>query len=418
MQPLNETDPRRGGSRWAPIHRLHGKNRAHRRQGRPPQGRARLAADFLMQIPQKRPRRSGFNNPFDNPFFDDAFRMMGPTQQVTVKSDAAELEVKPLPAEGQPKSFAGAVGEYTLCTSVKPSTVSAGDPITLTAKIEGRGNFDRVTAPQLADPPAGAPTRPPPNSRRMTISASAARRPSKWPSSPRPGKTASPAVEWSYFDPEKERYVHPHRRLRAASRSRARRPLRPRPPVRQPRQRPWPPPRRRRAGYPLYPRRFHAAGARPSRRSTKTGSSGTAQAVPLLALLGFLGLRVRSIRAADLQGAASGRNGGGKKKPPSRRCAGGTCRRANSTRPPPRPCGWRPPCRLGRGPPRRSTPRRCSPAASSIRPRRSASASYSTARPRRSTPGPFPAAPAPSSPETQADTLDLLKKYENAKVVS
>ena len=33
----------------------------------------------------------------------------------------------------------------------KPKSVQVGDPITVTANISGRGNFDRVTAPSLED---------------------------------------------------------------------------------------------------------------------------------------------------------------------------------------------------------------------------------------------------------------------------
>ena len=74
---------------------------------------------------------------------------------------ACRFEVKPLPADGQPRSFAGAVGNFTHdATSVKPTMVEAGDPVTITAKITGRGDFDRVTAPQMTDP-TGWKTYPP-----------------------------------------------------------------------------------------------------------------------------------------------------------------------------------------------------------------------------------------------------------------
>ena len=141
--------------------------------------------------------------------------MMGPTQQVAIKSDATELDVKPLPAADQPKSFAGAVGEYTLNTSVKPTTVSAGDPITLTAKIEGRGNFDRVTAPQLADP-RGWRAYPP--SAKFTadddIGVSGAKT-FEMALIPAAGQDRFPADGVELFRPGEGTLFHPHRPARA-----------------------------------------------------------------------------------------------------------------------------------------------------------------------------------------------------------
>jgi len=163
------------------------------------------------QIPQTRPRRrSGgpFDDPmFQNPFFDDAFRMMSPPQQIKIRGEPVDLAVKPLPLIGQPKSFAGAVGNFTLTTSVKPTMVEAGDPITITAKITGRGDFDRVTAPQITDP-EGWRTYPPSATFEgdddVGISGT-----KKFDTAviPQTKKSESPTLEWSYFDPIKEQYV-------------------------------------------------------------------------------------------------------------------------------------------------------------------------------------------------------------------
>jgi hypothetical protein len=162
------------------------------------------------QIPQRRRRPSGggFNDPFfQNPFFDDAFQMMSPPQQITIKGDPVALTALPLPVDGQPRSFAGAVGEFTMTTSVKPTMVEAGDPITVTAKIEGRGDFDRVTAPQITNPD-GWRTYPPSSKFEgdddVGISGT---KTFEMAAIPETKKTASPALEWSYFDPIKEQYV-------------------------------------------------------------------------------------------------------------------------------------------------------------------------------------------------------------------
>jgi len=163
------------------------------------------------QLPQVRPRRRAggpFDDPmFQNPFFDDAFRMMSPPQQIKIRGEPVELTVKPLPAEGQPRSFAGAVGNFSLTTSAAPATVKLGDPITITAKIAGSGDFDRVTAPQIVDA-SGWKTYPPSAkfegdddvgiSGAKTFQVAAI---------PEAKKTQSPTLEWSYFDPLQEKYV-------------------------------------------------------------------------------------------------------------------------------------------------------------------------------------------------------------------
>jgi len=77
--------------------------------------------------------------------------MMGRVEvrEVPVTMDVVPVEVLPLPAEGRPADFAGAVGEWSLTVDAKPLEVAVGDPITLTVKIAGTGNIDTVPAIQL-----------------------------------------------------------------------------------------------------------------------------------------------------------------------------------------------------------------------------------------------------------------------------
>jgi hypothetical protein len=169
-----------------------------------------ITVQAMLQLPQRRPRMHGgpFGDPFfQNQFFDDAFSMMSQPQQVVIRGDPVQLTARPLPSQGQPASFAGAVGAFTMSTSAKPPMVEAGDPITITAKIDGRGNFDRVTAPEITDPD-GWKTYPPSSQfqsdddvgisgeKTFQIAAIA-----------EANKTKSPSLEWSYFDPIQEKYV-------------------------------------------------------------------------------------------------------------------------------------------------------------------------------------------------------------------
>jgi len=71
-------------------------------------------------------------------------------REVPFTMDAVPLEVLPLPEEGRPSDFSGAVGQWDLEVTAKPTQVAVGDPITLTIKISGTGNLHRVSAPKLA----------------------------------------------------------------------------------------------------------------------------------------------------------------------------------------------------------------------------------------------------------------------------
>ncbi len=83
-----------------------------------------------------------------NSLFDDMF---GRTQvrEVPITIDAVPFTVLPLPEEGRPADFSGAVGQWNLEVTAKPAEVAVGDPITFTIKISGNGNIDTVPAPKL-----------------------------------------------------------------------------------------------------------------------------------------------------------------------------------------------------------------------------------------------------------------------------
>ncbi len=61
------------------------------------------------------------------------------------------LVVKPPPVEGQPESFAGAIGEgFSFALETDRSVVQTGDPMVLTFTITGSGELDPVGLPDLA----------------------------------------------------------------------------------------------------------------------------------------------------------------------------------------------------------------------------------------------------------------------------
>ncbi len=87
---------------------------------------------------------------FEDFFNTDPFLRGRPLfREVTLATPEGSVVVKPLPKEGRPDSFDGAVGKFTLTAFAKPQTPGPGDPVQLRVEIRGEGNFDSVTAPKL-----------------------------------------------------------------------------------------------------------------------------------------------------------------------------------------------------------------------------------------------------------------------------
>ena len=94
----------------------------------------------------ERRRRGG---PFDDPFFDGFFGRNVQTQPIEITTQPLDFEVRNMPTEGRPANYGGAVGHFTLEAQVKPNDGAVGDPVTLTARISGSGNFDAIALPML-----------------------------------------------------------------------------------------------------------------------------------------------------------------------------------------------------------------------------------------------------------------------------
>jgi len=115
--------------------------------------------------------------------------------------------VKPLPQAGKPTDFSGAVGNFQLATEGSPKQVKIGDPITMKMRVSGRGNFDRMTAPVLADA-AGWRTYPPSSTFKADDQLNySGTKTFEVAVVPEAKKTAMPVFHFSYFDPLSEKYV-------------------------------------------------------------------------------------------------------------------------------------------------------------------------------------------------------------------
>jgi len=81
-------------------------------------------------------------------FFDQV--LPGQGREVEVRADPVRLSVLPLPEAGRPPGFAGAVGSYQFDLTAKPTTLDAGDPITLRMEMAGTGNLAGLSPPPVA----------------------------------------------------------------------------------------------------------------------------------------------------------------------------------------------------------------------------------------------------------------------------
>jgi len=76
------------------------------------------------------------------------FGWTGGQRRLNVTSDAPEVKVVPVPTNGAPPNFNGAIGDFSLVQyEAGPASVGVGDPITLKIRIAGTGAFDTVTLP-------------------------------------------------------------------------------------------------------------------------------------------------------------------------------------------------------------------------------------------------------------------------------
>jgi hypothetical protein len=146
------------------------------------------------------------DDPFSDPFFSNPFAQIGERRDVEIKSDPVPLEVKPLPPHAPP-SFSGAIGNFAMTTDAKPRSVQAGDPITVTSAISGRGNFDRVNAPVVEDERGWHKYPPSSKFKQDDEVGISGTKTFETVLSPNENKQALPVLAFSYFDPAKEQYV-------------------------------------------------------------------------------------------------------------------------------------------------------------------------------------------------------------------
>lgn len=97
------------------------------------------------------PQRSGTLQIPSAEMFADVSVSFFRTQRQTLKSNSLTLKVKDLPP-GPPAAFTGAVGDYSLESSINTTETTTDEPITLTVTLKGTGNLSLVDVPKVELP--------------------------------------------------------------------------------------------------------------------------------------------------------------------------------------------------------------------------------------------------------------------------
>ncbi len=130
-------------------------------------------------------------------------------EPVEVRSNPVVINAKALPEEGKPKNFSGAVGQFKMNASVDKKEVTTNESVNFDVEIIGTGNFNTINLPEITTP------------KNLEKFAPKKRDAYKTYDTGMKGKVAEQTVlvpnfggeytispvEFSYFDPVKEKYV-------------------------------------------------------------------------------------------------------------------------------------------------------------------------------------------------------------------
>ncbi|MDT0647411.1 BatD family protein [Zunongwangia sp. F260] len=130
------------------------------------------------------------------------------TVQKTVAAGSRTIDVKPLPLEGKPADFSGAVGDFDFEVTASKRTLDASESLQATVEVTGNGNLKLFELPDLSVP-ASLEIYEPERSENVNttlngMQGSISKNYTIVPT--RKGKYPVPALDFSYFDLDSETY--------------------------------------------------------------------------------------------------------------------------------------------------------------------------------------------------------------------
>ncbi len=162
-----------------------------------------LVLDVPVQIRQQ---QKSSNSIFDN-FFNDPFFNNYRTVNYTAKSNTIRLRVIPLPSKNEPKSFNGAVGDYTMNSSISKTKAKTNSPISIKIDIKGKGNIQLLNMPEVKLPPGFDKYEPKTSEKINRNGIINGNKTVEYLIVPRTaGKQKIPSVDFSYFNPTTRSY--------------------------------------------------------------------------------------------------------------------------------------------------------------------------------------------------------------------
>ena len=170
-----------------------------------------MSMECIAQIRTERSNRRSMD-PFEAFFNDPFFNNNIANVQKVLSSQALSIDVKALPENGKPTSFAGAVGNYKFSSSIDKSELSTNEAVTVTLTVSGSGNIELLQMPEPVFPPdfevydPKITTSTDANSQGVTGTKKA-----EYLAIPRrAGSFSIPPVEFSYYNPSTDSYQTLH----------------------------------------------------------------------------------------------------------------------------------------------------------------------------------------------------------------
>ena len=169
----------------------------------------------VIQIPQpkrqRRPQRRGFGglfggDPFDDPFFNDVFSKR--QRELRLQSEPLEVNVLPLPTEGRPEHYSGAIGRFSLDVLTDKKALKVDEALKVAATITGHGNFERITQLDSGSDESKWKAYPPKVSFNSTDELElSGEKTFEYTYIAVDANDQAPIVRFAYFDPESKEYV-------------------------------------------------------------------------------------------------------------------------------------------------------------------------------------------------------------------
>jgi hypothetical protein len=139
----------------------------------------------------------------------DFFGVFGRTETLYRKTQELSLDVRPLPEKGRPAGFSNAVGEFNLSAAIDKSRAATGEAVAFRVTLQGRGNIKMIpdiSIPSFPDFTIYSSKRAD-NIRTVAENQIGGDKTWEYVIVPKaPGRQFIPALSFSYFNAERDRY--------------------------------------------------------------------------------------------------------------------------------------------------------------------------------------------------------------------